>query len=78
MYIGKIIDSIYKKDADYSQFVIWKTLAKPLETYEVRAPHVEAARQLINDGWRLTLGDKIGYVITSAPGKLYYSGIHLA
>ena len=70
-YVRNIVDSIHRKDVEYSQFVIWKTLAKPLEAYEVRAPHVEAARELIHDGWRLTLGDKIGYVITSTPGKLY-------
>ena len=66
-----MIDSIRRRKVAYSELVILKTLTKPLEEYEVRAPHVEAARQLMNEGWRLTLGDRIGYVITSAPGKLY-------
>jgi len=50
---------------------IWKTLTKPLEEYEVRAPHVEAARKLMEKGWKLTYGDKVGYVIVKGAGKLY-------
>jgi len=70
-YVKTVIDSIRGRKVAYSDLVIWKTLTKPLEEYEVRAPHVEAARQLMDAGWRLTLGDRIGYVITSSPGKLY-------
>ena len=70
-YVKAMVDSIRRRDVAYTELVIWKTLTKPLEEYEVRAPHVEAARQLIGEGWRLTLGDKIGYVITNVPGKLY-------
>ncbi len=50
---------------------IWKTLTKPIEEYEVKAPHVEAARKLLAKGWRLTYGDKVGYVIVKGSGKLY-------
>jgi len=52
-------------------FIIWKTLMKPVEEYEVRAPHVEVAKKLLKEGWELTLGDKVGYVITKGPGKLF-------
>jgi len=70
-YVKIVIDSIRKRRVAYPELVIWKTLTKPLEEYEVRAPHVEAARQLMDEDWRLTLGDRIGYVITNAPGKLH-------
>jgi len=51
--------------------VIWKTLSKPVEEYEVNAPHVEAARRLRREGWDLGLGDTVGYVINRGSGKLY-------
>ncbi|RLI27414.1 MAG: DNA polymerase II [Candidatus Hecatellales archaeon] len=50
---------------------IWKTITKPIEDYEVRAPHVEAAKRLMAKGWKLTYGDKVGYVIVKGAGKLY-------
>jgi DNA polymerase I len=55
----------------YKDFVIWKTLTKPLEEYKVKAPHVEAARLLEKEGLALSLGDKVGYVIIKGEGKLY-------
>lgn len=66
-YIG----SVRKKKRPFSDFVIWKTLTKPIEDYEVRGPHIEAARLLIRAGWKVSTGDKIGYVITAGSGKLY-------
>ncbi len=32
---------------------------------------VEVARELISQGWRITLGDKVAYVIVKGPGKLF-------
>jgi DNA polymerase I len=55
----------------YRDLVIWKTLTKPLARYKVRAPHVEAARLLLAQGWELTVDDKVGYVITKGAGRLY-------
>jgi DNA polymerase elongation subunit (family B) len=46
-------------------------LTKPPEEYAVRAPHVEAAKLLLKEGYTLSMGDKIGYVITVGSGKLY-------
>ncbi len=52
-------------------FAIWKTLTKPVDSYQVKAPHVEAAKTLIREGWGLDVGDKVGFVITKGSGKLY-------
>jgi DNA polymerase I len=46
-------------------------LTKPVEEYAVKAPHVEAAKLSLKEGWGLSMGDKIGYVITLGTGKLY-------
>jgi len=70
-YVRQFISDMQARKIPLRKFVIWKTLTKKLEDYEVRAPHVEAARMLKKEGWDLTLGDKIGYVIVSGTGRLY-------
>jgi len=70
-YVRKYIMDLRNGRIPYRDLIIWKTLTKPLEEYEVRAPHVEAARMLQREGWALAIGDKIGYVITVGSGKLY-------
>ncbi|MEM2102277.1 MAG: DNA polymerase domain-containing protein [Candidatus Bathyarchaeia archaeon] len=65
------IQNMRERKIPYKDFIIWKTLTKPLEEYKVKAPHVEAARLLEKEGLTLSFGDKIGYVITAGEGKLY-------
>jgi DNA polymerase I len=50
---------------------IRKTLTKPIEDYAVRTPHVEVAKSLVKQGWDLTVGDKVAYIITKGSGKLF-------
>ncbi len=70
-FVSKYINDLRQKKVPYRDLVIWKTLTKPAEEYEVRAPHVEAAKRLKEEGYALSAGDKIGYVITAGSGKLY-------
>ncbi|MEM2939836.1 MAG: DNA polymerase domain-containing protein, partial [Candidatus Bathyarchaeia archaeon] len=70
-YVRKYIMDLRDRKVPYRDLIIWKTLTKSLEEYEVKAPHVEAAKLLQKEGWTLTVGDKIGYVITLGSGKLY-------
>jgi len=51
--------------------VIWKQLTKPLEEYEAVTPHVVVAKKLIEEGWRVQPGDKVGYIVTKGTGRLY-------
>ena len=70
-YVRQYIAKMRKGKIPFRAFVIWKTLTKKVEEYAVRAPHVEAAKMLKREGWDLTLGDKVGYVITVGSGRLY-------
>jgi len=54
-----------------ANLVIRKTLTKPIEDYRVRAPHVEVAKQLVKEGWHLTVGDKVAYLIVKGRGSLF-------
>jgi DNA polymerase I len=42
-----------------------------VERYEVNAPHVEAAKKMAKDGWPVTAGDKVGFILTKRTGKLF-------
>ncbi len=70
-FVRHYISDLRQKRVPYRKLIIWKTLTKPVETYGVRAPHVEAAKTLIKGGWELSSGDKIGYVIVAGLGRLY-------
>lgn len=70
-YVKKCVSELRERKIPFADLVIWKTLTKSLEEYEVKAPHVEAAKMLMEAGLELTLGDKIGFVITRGAGKLF-------
>jgi len=70
-FVHRFILDLRERKILYSDLIIWKTLTKPVEEYAVKAPHVEAAKLLKKEGWDLTVGDKIGYVIVSGSGRLY-------
>jgi DNA polymerase, archaea type len=70
-YVQELTRNLKSKKLPLSSFVIWKTLTKPVEEYEVNAPHVEAAKKMAKDGWPVTAGDKVGFIITKGPGKLF-------
>lgn len=67
----QFIQELRQKRIPYRDLIIWKTLTKPVEEYEVRAPHVAAAKMLMDRGWKLAMGDKVGYVVIVGAGRLY-------
>jgi DNA polymerase I len=70
-YVQDLTSNLKSKKLPLSSFIIWKTLTKPVGAYEVNAPHVEVAKKMAQDGWPVTAGDKVGFVITKRPGKLF-------
>ncbi len=70
-YVRSEIADLKNRKVPLHDLIIWKTLTKPPEDYAIKAPHVEAAKMLKEKGWRLTGGDKVGYVILTGKGRLY-------
>ncbi|HZY93357.1 MAG TPA: DNA-directed DNA polymerase [Candidatus Bathyarchaeia archaeon] len=70
-YVTKLTRNLRHTDVPLSSYVIWKTLTKPVNKYEVNAPHVEVAKKMIKEGWPPSVGDKVGFVIVKRPGKLF-------
>ena len=71
VYVQSVVDDLRQRKVPFRDLIIWKTLTKPVEKYAVKASHVEAAKMLRDKGWRLTVGDKVGYVILAGEGRLY-------
>src|SRR3989440_1051353 len=70
-YVTSLIKDLESAKVPKSSLVIWKTLTKRPDEYEVNAPHVKVARKMAKEGWPVTVGDKVGFIITKKLGKLY-------
>ena len=70
-FVQRFINELRQKRVPYHDLIIWKTLTKPPEEYEIKASHVEVAKMLANKGWKLSVGDKVGYVAVVGTGRLY-------
>ncbi len=70
-YVAGLVRDLKSAGLPFSSFVIWKTLTKRPGDYDVHAPHVEAARKLVEQGWPVGSGDRVGYVIVKRPGRLF-------
>lgn len=69
-YVRGMIEDLKAGRIPLDKLVIWKSLGKSLEEYEVEAAHVTAARKLVESGYRVAKGGKIGFVIIKGAGKL--------
>ncbi len=70
-FTQQFIYELRQRRVPYRDLIIWKTLTKPIEEYAVKASHVEAAKMLMEKGWKLAMGDKVGYVVVVGTGRLY-------
>lgn len=69
-YVKNVIKELEEGKIPLQKLIIWKTLSKGLEEYEVDAPHVKAAKIMASSGWRIRKGVKIGYIIVKGGGKI--------
>lgn len=66
-YVQDVVSRLRKGEVPLKDLIIWKTLTKSFEEYEVEAAHVVAAKKLMEAGYSLEVGDKVGYVIIKSP-----------
>jgi len=69
-YVRGIIRKLEEGQIPIEKLVIWKTIGKSLEDYEVDTAHVAAARKLVEAGYTISKGEKIGFVILKGDGRL--------
>lgn len=65
------IQALRSRQVDLKKLIIWKQITRPLSEYSATQPHVVVAKQLMNEGWRIQPGDKVGFIITAGSGPLY-------
>ncbi len=70
-YVRNLTRNLGSSKVPKASLVIWKTLTKRPDEYEVNAPHVEVAKKMAREGWPVSTGDKVGFIITKKTGKLY-------
>ncbi|RLF16076.1 MAG: DNA polymerase II [Thermoprotei archaeon] len=68
-YVQDVVSRLRRGEVPMKSLIIWKTLTKSFEEYEVEAAHVAAAKRLIEAGYSLEVGDKVGYVIVKGPSE---------
>lgn len=69
-YVRNVINDLTYGKVPIEKLIIWKTLTKPVSEYDVEAPHVKAAKKLLRLGYKVEVGDKIGYVVIKGSGKV--------
>jgi DNA polymerase I len=74
-FVHSEVAELRARKVPFRDLIIWKTLTKPVEEYAVKASHVEAARMLRSKGWKMTVGDKVGYVILKGEGERLYERV---
>jgi DNA polymerase Pol2 len=68
--IRETIKRIQNKDVTLEDLAVYTDLTRPLEKYEVTAPHVAAAHRLKQKGKDIHTGSTIGYIIVKGGGKI--------
>ncbi|MEM4717217.1 MAG: DNA polymerase II [Desulfurococcaceae archaeon] len=69
-YVRSIISDLVQGKIPIEKLVIWKTLTKPISEYDAEAPHVNAAKKMNRLGFKVEVGDKVGYVVLKGTGKI--------
>jgi len=69
-YVKSVIFDLRRYNFRIEDLIIWKSIDKNLEEYDVTAPHVVAARKAAKAGYLISKGVKIGYVIVKGSGKV--------
>ncbi|NAZ11674.1 MAG: DNA polymerase II [Desulfurococcales archaeon] len=69
-YVKDLIKLLREGKVELEKLVIWKTITKNLNEYEVEAPHVKVAKRYMKAGIKIGPGDKVGYVIVKGTGGI--------
>lgn len=65
-----VIEHIRNEELPLKQFIIYTQLTKSPDKYESTSPHVEAAKKAKRNGYDITPGQTIRYVITPGAGSI--------
>lgn len=69
-YVRNIVSSLSQGKIPISKLIIWKTITKPISEYDAETPHVSAAKKMMKNGFRVEVGDKVGFVVVKGLGRI--------
>lgn len=64
------VNKIKSKEYPLLSFVIYKSVNKKINSYEIKAPHVEAAKKYVQMGFKLKSDTVFGYVVVKGEGPI--------
>ena len=65
------VQQLRSEEVELRKLIIWRQITRSLSEYSATQPHIVVARRLMNEGWKIQPGDKVGYIITRGSGPLY-------
>ncbi|MEM2024950.1 MAG: DNA polymerase II [Desulfurococcaceae archaeon] len=69
-YVRGVISDLAQGRIPLGKLVIWKTLTKPIEEYDAETPHLSVAKKLMRQGFKVDIGDKVGFVVVKGSGRI--------
>ncbi|MEB2793486.1 MAG: DNA polymerase II [Caldisphaeraceae archaeon] len=69
-YVKEVIDNLKNRKIGIDKLIVWKTLTKDISKYEAETPHTNVAKIMERMGYKVSPGNKIGYVIIKGPGSV--------
>jgi DNA polymerase I len=69
-YVRSVITDLTQGRIPIEKLIIWKTLTKSVEEYDAETPHLSAARKMLRQGFKVEVGDKVGFVVLKGSGKI--------
>ncbi|MCE4626020.1 MAG: DNA polymerase II [Desulfurococcales archaeon] len=69
-HVRSVIEKLKSGQVDLKKLIIWKTLTRRPEEYQVEQPHVYAAKLMEKAGIKIRPGMMIGYIIVKGSGPL--------
>lgn len=68
--VKNTIRKLKELDVDIKDLVVYEQLSKPLSEYKLLAPHIGAAKKLVQKGIPVSEGSVIGFVIEKGAGSI--------
>ncbi len=68
--VKKIIEEVKERKTPLKDLVIYTQVVRKISTYEQQAPHVKAAKKLIEAGYKIKPGSVLEFVVVKGPGSI--------
>jgi DNA polymerase I len=68
--VKKVVEKIKKREVSLEDLIIHTQLIRKVSAYEQQAPHVKAAKKLIEAGYKVPVGSDLEFVVVEGKGSI--------